>query len=295
MFASLTNPNLRGAVFMMTALAAYTFNDAFIKLAMLEVGLFQAIAVRGVMASAFLFGLCLHQGAFRAPIVGRDRGFVALRVGAEVIGTATFLTALLNAPLANVTAILQIVPLAVTLAAALFLGEVIGWRRMLAIGLAFGGVLLIIRPTAEGFTDTSYLALITVVCIVVRDLTTRKLSPGISALKVALFTALAITALGWAGLLRETWEPLEASEWFFLLAAAVSIIGGYVFSVLAMQTGDVAFVAPFRYTVMVWALLLGLILFQEVPDRLTFVGILIVIAAGLFAWWRERQSSPPRA
>ena len=279
--------NMRGALFMMIALGAYTFNDAAIKLVALDLGLFQSVAVRGMIATTLIAALCWVRGAFRQTIPSRDRPRVALRVGAEVVGTVTFLTALLAAPLAVVTAVLQIVPLAVTLAAALFLSEPLGWRRMMAIGGGFLGVMLIIRPSGE-MNPALLFALVTVAFIVVRDLTTRTLSPAVSGLQVAFWTALAITGLGLVGSVFTGWHPMTLAQLGGLSIAAIFILTGYLFSIQAMRVGEVAFVAPFRYSVMVWAFALGFLVFGETPDALTLAGCGIVVAMGLYAWHRER-------
>lgn len=281
--------NLRGAIYMMIALGAYTCNDAAIKLVAPDLGLYQSIAVRGVMASALLAGLCAARGALWQTIPRADRKNVAWRVFAEVGGTVCFLTALLNAPLASVSAVLQIVPLAVTLAAAFFLGDPLGWRRLTAILIAFGSVMLIIRPGAESFDVYSLYALGAVGFIILRDITTRQISPRVSGLQISLLTSIAITVLGFAISGPTGWEPMPGTALFGLALAACFILLGYVLSIAAMRHGHVAFVAPFRYTVMVWAIGLGYFLFDEVPDPLMLLGLAIVIGMGLYAFARERK------
>lgn len=280
-------PNMRGAVFMMIALGAYTVNDAAIKLVALELGLFQSVAIRGMIATAMIGSLCWFSGDFHKPLPKEDRPWVLMRTFAEIGGTITFLTALLVAPLGDVTAVLQIVPLAVTLAAALFLKEPLGWRRMLAILGGFLGVILIIGPSGNANPALLWV-LVTVACIVVRDLTTRQISAQASGLKIAFWMAFGITGLGLTGSVFTGWQPMVPSQILGLSCAAAFILVGYLFSIEAMRAGDVGFVAPFRYSVMLWSFGLDFLIFDERPGLLTLLGCAIVVATGLYAWHRER-------
>ena len=152
----------------------------------------------------------------------------------------------------------------------------------------FGGVLLIIRPGMEGVSAYSIWALGAVAAVTVREITTRKLSPDVPSLPVALATAFSICGLGAISLPGVTWTPVEPVMWFYLGGAGVSIIGGYLFSVMAMRGGELGFVSPFRYTAMVWAIALGYLLFDEWPDLPTLTGTAIIVATGLYSLKRER-------
>jgi drug/metabolite transporter (DMT)-like permease len=281
--------NLRGALYMNVAMAAFTLNDAGMKTATQTLPLFEAIALRGAITSALLIALGLRMGGLRHRLSPRDRGVVGWRTLAEVGATITFLTALVHMPLANLSAIMQALPLAVTLAAALFLGERIGWRRLVAILIGFVGVLIIIRPGTEGFDTWSVMGLGSVACVVLRDLSTRRLSPQVPTVLVAVFSAVGVMAVGLAGTLFTGWHPVSRAEVLATALASVALIGGYVFGVMAMRVGDIGFVAPFRYTSLLWAIALGWLVFSTLPDLTTLVGAGIVIATGIFTLYRERQ------
>lgn len=280
--------NLRGALFMMASMAAFTFNDALIKLTDGAVPLFQLIFLRGVLTTLLILGLARYLGSIHLRVARRDWGLIAIRCCAEIGATYFFLTALFNMPIANVTAILQVLPLTVTLASALVFREAVGWRRMSAILVGFVGMLLIVRPGPDGFNIYAVYALIAVACVTVRDLSTRRLSSGVPSMTVTLFAALAIT--GFAGLasIGGEWVPLTVTQASLISGASFFILGGYLFSVLVMRIGDVSFVAPFRYTGLVWALILGWFWFDQWPDTLTLVGAAVVVATGLFTLFRER-------
>ncbi len=281
--------NMRGAVLMAAAMTAFTTNDVLIKLLAGQVPLFQVIFVRGVLTSLMVALIAWRMGVLRVPIARRDRGLIALRSAAEAAAAYFFLTALFNMPIANITAILQALPLAVTLASALFLGEAVGWRRMAAILVGFMGVLLIVQPATDDFTIYSLYGLATVVCATIRDLAARRLSPEVPSMTVTLFTALAVTAFGGIAGLGIDWVPLGLREAGLIGAASVLIIGAYLAIIMAMRVGEVSVVAPFRYSGLLVAIVLGLAVFGDWPDLLTWIGSLIVVGSGLFTLWRERR------
>ena len=282
------SPNTKAALFMMASMAAFTLNDACVKLAGGDLPLFQLITVRGILASLLIFLLAWHMKALRFRMNRVDGTLIATRAAMEVVTTYFFLTALMNMPLANVTAVMQVLPLTVTLGAALVFREQVGWRRMLAIAMGFCGMLLIVRPGPDGFSWFSLYALAAVVCVTVRDLVTRRLAGEVPSLTVTLISSLAVLSFGAVASTGEEWIAINTPVALLLIAAAIFIIGGYVFSILVMRAGEVSFTAPFRYTGLVWALVLGWLVFGEWPDQVTLLGAAIVVCSGLFALYRER-------
>ena len=280
--------NTRSAVYMTASMAFLNANDALLKTLAGEVPLFQAVFVRGLVVTLLVGTLAWHQGAFRS-IVGRhDRRMLTLRTLAEIGGTICFLTALFNMPIANATAIIQSVPLAVTLGAALVFGESVGWRRYLAIAAGFAGVLIIVRPGAEGFNAWSLWAMASIVFIVVRDLGTRGVSRQTPAALVVFITGVAMTVVAGGIAAFGDWVPLDAGQLVRLGLSAFFLVGGYLFGVMTMRTGDIGFVAPFRYTLLIWAIFFGIVVFDEWPDIWMLAGSSIIVAAGLYTFHRER-------
>jgi drug/metabolite transporter (DMT)-like permease len=281
--------NLRGAALMTVAMVAFTTNDTFMKAATAEVPVFEAIVLRGVLTTTALLIMSLGMGGLQLRIAKDDRIWVALRTFGEVGGTFTFLQALKHMPLANLSAILQFLPLAVTLTAALLFGEKVGWRRMTAIAVGFVGVMLIVRPGTEGFDRWSILGLLSVACVVIRDLATRRISTGMSSVTVAFLAGLSVT-VGAALMLPFTAvEPVSALRLGQLVGAAGFLIVGYLTVVMAMRVGDVAVIAPFRYTSLVAAIILGWLVFHQWPDGWTLLGSAIVVATGIYTFYRERR------
>jgi S-adenosylmethionine uptake transporter len=280
---------MRGALFMSAAMAGFTLNDALMKFVSGEMSMFQALFIRGAIGSVLLVALAAALGMLRLQVPRRDRAVIALRTAAEIAAAWFFITALFNMPIANAAAIMQALPLTVTLAGAMVFGERIGWRRLSAILLGFAGVMLIVRPGAEGFTVYSVYVVIAVLCVTVRDLAARGVSSETSSMTVAIAASVGVWLFAAVGMLGETWQPVGAGSLLALVGASAMIMSAYLFSILTMRSGDIAFVAPFRYFSLLWALVLGLVIFGDWPDALTLLGAAIVVATGVFSFHRERN------
>lgn len=281
--------NIKGSILMMLAMGTFVVNDAFMRQALQELPLYQAIFLRGVCLTLVLVGLAWNRGVLRYRIRPVDRWRIYLRTTGEVVGTFLFLTALSLMPFANISAIMQVLPLSVALGAVLFLGASIGWKRMTAILMGFAGVMIIIRPGTNGFTPASILVLLAVVAVTVRDLAARVLSPDIPSLVVAVNATIVLTGVTAILTAMQPWQAVSVKSAACLLAAGLCLTVGYITSVAAMRVGDITTVAPFRYTAMIWALLIGIFAFGETPDTWTFIGAAVIIVMGVFSFYRERQ------
>ena len=280
--------NLRGVIYMNVAMLAFTIGDSFMKAATQTLPLFEAILLRGVLTTLGLLAIGQAMGGLRLWPARRDRGIIVIRSVAEIGGTVLFFAALMNMPLANLSAVMQSLPLAVTLAAALYFGDRVGWRRMLAIAAGFAGVMIIIRPGAGDFNFWSVVGLAAVACVVVRDLSTRELSRAVPSATVAIWAAFGVTLMAGVGLVFEGWQPVTFAHALMILGAAVALVIGYMFVVMVMRVGDTSLTAPFRYTALLWAIFFGWVMFGTLPDGWTLLGASIVVATGLFTLFRER-------
>ena len=282
------SPNLRGALFMAVSMAGFTMNDSLVKLVSADLNMGQIMFVRGLFATILVTLLAWHQGAFKA--VGQlFRPLVVVRAAGELGATICFLVALAHLPIANVSAVLQALPLAVTMGAALVFGEKVGWRRWLAIVVGFAGVMIIVRPGFDGFSIYAVAALLSVVFCTVRDLATRQIPKTVPALLISVTTSVSVTI---CGLLLVPafggWRPMSPENVAWLAGASALLIVGYHFIIMAMRSGEISFIAPFRYTALLWALLLGYVLFDDIPDLAMISGATIIVGSGLYTLYRER-------
>jgi len=282
--------NLRGILGISAANLLFLINDTLIKLASEEMPLGQILFVRGLFATLLLIPIAFAAGVMRHLASLWSWGLM-LRTIAEITSTILFILALFHMPIGNINAILQVVPLMVTACAALFLGERVGWRRWLAVAVGFLGVMVVIRPGLAGFDAWSLVALAAMLFITMRDLATRIMPRGIPILLVALVSAVAVALTGpvFAVATAETWALPSGHALLLLVGAAVFLIGGYLFAVDFMRHGDIAVVAPFRYLVVIWAIIVGYLVWSEVPDLPMIVGTALVIVSGIYTLHRERK------
>ena len=278
---------------MSASMLAFVLNDGLMKILFADWSIYQAIFLRGVLTIPIMLFFVWKTNQLFITLSASDWKLILVRTVAEVGAAIFFLSALAHMPLANVTAILQVLPLAVTLGAAVFLTEHVTWRRWVAIFIGFIGVMIIVRPGLEGFSVYSISALGAVVCVTIRDLTTSRLSSKAPSLFVAFITGIAITLLGAVMLPSVKWAPINDSHWLILIISAIAIIFGYLFSVMAMRYGDASFIAPFRYTAMLWAIIIGVLLFNDWPDQLTLLGTIIIVATGIYSFHKERLQRAP--
>ena len=285
------NSNMKGAALMTACVFAYVINDAFMKLLFSEIALFQAVFLRSIITvPPILIMVWITKVAIRN-LSKQDKRLILVRVGAEIFITITFLTALKHMPLANVTAILQALPLAITMAAALFLAEPVGWRRWSAILVGFVGVLIVVRPGLEGFNIYSLSAFMAIIFLTVREISTRKLKSEVPTITVVLSTAVGSTLFAGIMMIGSEWDTVSAVSWLLILGAAVAILIATLLSVMAMRIGEIGFVSPFRYTSMLGAIGLGILIFGDWPDQPTLVGTVIIVSTGIYTFHREQKVS----
>lgn len=282
--------NHRAAVLMMVSTATLVCNDAIMKYLTETMPLYQAVVLRGLFILPLLALYAHWNGGLRLRISGRDTHCLMWRSVGEIGSSILYLFALRQMALADISAIFQSLPLLVTLAAAVFLGEKLGRRRLAAIGVGFVGVLIVLRPGTSAFDLWSLVALASVLLIVLRDLASRSFSPAVTSSTIAFYAALGVTLFGIAMLPTEEWQPVSATELGLLFLAASFIAVAYVTAVATVRIGEISFVAPFRYSALVWAILLGLLVFGEWPDVWTQLGAVLIVSAGLYSIWRESRN-----
>ena len=280
--------NVFGAILMAVSMLSFISNDALMKFLFQTISVEQGIFMRGLVSVPLLALIAYLRKSLFVRIDWRNWRVILTRAFAELAATMAFLTALSNMPLANITAILQALPLTVTMFAAIFFGEQVGWRRWSAILAGFIGVLIIIRPGGDGFNEYAVLAIVAVACVTVRDAITRRLDRSVPSLFVAFISAIPIFIYGGVATATTGWTVVSGAMIGIVVVAAIAITCGYLFAVMAMRNGEISFVAPFRYTGMIWAILFGFLLFGDLPDAATILGTMIVIGMGVYAFHRER-------
>ncbi len=286
--------NLRGALLMTLAMLGFAIEDMFIKLlANGHVPIGQILTMLGVGGAIGFGAIVVIQGQSLFDRVYLSRP-IMLRGAGEMIGTLAFISAITLTPISSASAILQATPLVVTLGAALFLAEPVGWRRWSAILVGMFGVVLIIRPGMDSFQPLSLLALIAVVGLSTRDLATRRVPAQVTSMQLSFMGFLVLIPTGTA-LMAVTQTPyvgLDLTQSAYIACALIIGLFAYYGIVAAMRIGDVSFVTPFRYARLVFALVVGVTVFSETPDSFTLIGAAIIVASGVYTVLRERKTRP---
>ena len=279
--------NMRGISAMLASLAAFVANDTCVKLASATLPIGEIITLRNGAATAYLLATFAVFGGLTLPSNPPIK-LLALRMIGEVVSTLLFLVALVSLPLADMTAIAQFTPLALTAAAAIFLNEPVGWRRWMATAVGLIGVGFIVRPGSTAFSPAGAMVLASIAFVVLRDLATRLISTAVPTLTLTLTSAVSGILAGVVLLPFELWRIPDAPECGLLAASGLFLTFGYALIVVALRTGDVGIVSPFRYAVILFALASGYLVWGQTPDGLAMIGIVIVCSAGLYTVHRER-------
>ncbi|MGZ3215685.1 DMT family transporter [Paracoccus sp. T5] len=281
--------NLRGAGLMTLSMMGFSCNDAVIKFVTQDMPLYQAITLRGLFVMAALVVLASRSGGLQWRIDRRARMPMILRLVGEVASTLLFLNALQRMAIGDLTAVMQSLPLVVMLGAALFFKESLGWRRLVAVGVGMAGVLIILRPGSGTFGIWSLVALAAMLMVALRDLATRQFGREVSSTTIAFYAAVLVTLTGFLLSLAQGWIMPDVQHVLLLILSGSFLTVGYISAVAAMRVGEISAVAPFRYTSLLAAILLGLVVFGDWPDLWTWVGSGLVIGAGIYTIWREAQ------
>lgn len=282
--------NRRGIVAMVSAMALFIGNDTLMKLAREVYPAGQAIALRTVFA--VLAGLAMVFLLKEGGKLGLAlRPVVLLRGLIESAVALSFIWALGLLPLGNITAILMTSPLIIVVLAVLLRIERIGWRRTLAVAVGFCGVLLIVRPEAAGFNLAAIVALISAILVGWRDLLTRSIGSDVPSTVISLTTTVLVGLVSMGYGFFEVWQPFWRIETLYLAGAAVLVSTGSLCIVSAFRNTDIGVISGYRYSIVVFAVVIGYVVWGEVPDALAIAGIALIVGSGLYTMHRQRVRS----
>ncbi|MDB2524909.1 DMT family transporter [Amylibacter sp.] len=281
--------NFKGILLMLIAMAGFTMEDLFMKKLSVNLSTGQILITLG-FGSSLVFALMAKSKGYKLTAkIFWSKGML-IRQFAEGIAAIAFITSLTLIPLSTVAAVFQATPLVITMGAALFLGEAVGWRRWLAIIVGLIGVLIIIRPGLNSFDPNVGYVLIAVLFVTVRDLITRKLPMNVPSTIVSFqaFASLIIAGVVLIFLSDQKIVGLDKNQIYFVLGGIIFGVIGYYCIVASTRIGEAGVVTPFRYSRLLFAIIIGFLFFNERPDFLTLLGASIVIMTGIYTVLRER-------
>jgi drug/metabolite transporter (DMT)-like permease len=283
--------NGRAILLIIAGMACFAAVDAFVKLASETQEVGQIVLVSSVLTLVVYLLMMRHAGtplftrqALSKPLLIRSFG--------EVTGSFGIVFALGLAPLSSVMSLAQAQPLAVVMGAALFLGETVGWRRWAAVGLGLVGVLIILRPGLGDFDPNLLWVLIYIFGLAARDLASRRLPRDITtafAVAWSMFPMIFVAVILMA--FQGGWQPVSFEVWMIYIGLVIAVSFALWTMTTAMRIGEVSAVAPFRYSRIVFALIIAYVIFDEVPDFWTWVGAALIVGSGIYAFWREYRLS----
>ncbi|MCK8484205.1 DMT family transporter [Aliiroseovarius sp. S2029] len=283
--------NLTGSLWMVASMAAFSFEDAFLKLASAAMPVSHVMLSFGSLGMLVFALLCRarRQSMFPSDL---KHFSVVLRFGFEVFGRLFFTLSLVLCSLSSTVAILQATPLVVVGGAALVFHERISVRRWLAIFVGLLGVLLILRPAASDFSVLSLLAVLGMLGLALRDLATRAAPRTIPNAVLGFYSFASIVV---AGVFYAIWEGVpyrmpDILDLPVLAGAALAGALGYIALTEAMRTGDVSVVTPFRYTRLVCGAVFGVMLFGETIGIVDLAGTALIVGSGMYVLLRANGS-----
>ncbi len=278
--------NLHGAAAFALGTAALVANDTIVKLASVDMPIGQLIFARAWFAEGFVFLVCAFMGVLQQ----YKRMAEPAVLGRAVVNTFAmfaYVAALIHMPIANVSAITQAIPLSLTAASALILGEKVRARRWTAVAIGFLGVLIVIRPGTGEFNIFAFSALLAVVFVTARDLLTRSTNTDTPSILITLASALAVLFASGVYSLFETWAPLDTYTLMMLAVAAAFLMLGIHMLIVGVRIAELSMVVPFRYLLVVWAMLSGYLVWGEFPDHWALCGIALIVGSGIYTVRRE--------
>ena len=281
--------NLRGIFFMTLSMGGFAVEDLFLKILSETVPVSQILIYVGISGTLLLSIISIIK---RIPIVGNDifsNKLFIIRSFADMMGVVLIMTSISLMPLSTVSSILQALPLFIIFGAVLIFKESVDWRRWSAVSFGFIGVILILKPGLSSFHSSSLIVLMGVACLALRDLVTRKISKNIHSLTVSLYAFILTTVGGIISLpFFGNFITLKVTQWFVVLIITLFGCFSYFMLVLATRKGDISVISPFRYSRLIFALVLAILVLNERPDNLTLFGAAIIVVAGYYTIWRER-------
>jgi drug/metabolite transporter (DMT)-like permease len=283
--SSLSN-NQRGVLAILGCMASYTVNDVLVKQILRTYPVGEVIFVRGIFAMLLIGAVALALG-HRRDILKAVSPLLTARSACDGLSTAAFITALAHMPLANVAAVLQIGPLLITVLSVMLFGEIVGWRRWIAIGIGFIGALFVIKPVPATFDIWAIIAAASALFAALREISNRRIGHGVPVMVIAFWGAVGIMLFGAFFVAAEDWRMFRGGDLAMLFVASVFVGIAIYLMALGFRDVDLSVVAPFRYTYLLTSALGGYLVFSELPDRWTVFGALLSVGSGLYTLHRE--------
>jgi drug/metabolite transporter (DMT)-like permease len=284
----------RGIGFMVAATMMFCLGDTLMKLAAGTLPTTEVMFVRSLVATLTVTAALIVTGTIRRTKEAMVKA-MALRAGADASASLLFQSALARMQFADIMGVNQLQTLSLTAGSALFLGESVGWRRWSAVGVGLVGALLIIKPGTSAFDWWALAAVGAVLLASTREIATRKIPTTVPTPVIMMVSSAVVTVASLAGCLFTPWAMPGTKELAMMIGAGFFSLTGQYCTISAIRSAEMSVIAPFRYAAMIWALTLGFVIWQHIPDNWSLLGIAAITGAGLYTFHRERVRKVTRA
>jgi len=285
------SPEFQGVVYMLLCQLFFTANDAIVKAIMVSFNNFavltEIVFLRGVMATIFIGLLLYITNEWNLKDLAANSK-LQLRGLMEALTATFFFIGLYHMPMADVYTLLNLAPILITIAGALFLAEKVGWRRWTAVLLGFLGVIIVINPTNLQFGWYFIFPLISALFIAYRDTYTKKIKKDFNVMHATFLTSLAVTIFFGVASLTTDYVSFSYYQFTLMAISAIFLIIGYFFSILTIRTTFMSTTSAFRYSTILWGMIFGYFYFNEIPSMNMIIGGIIIVCSGLFIMHREK-------
>ena len=276
----------KGIACMLAGGLLLTINDAIQKSMTADFPTGELLAMRAVFMLPPIAFLVWHAGGLAALKVTNHRG-QALRAVLVCLSSFLFVGALSVMPLADAIAITFAGPLFVTALAPLLLREQVGWRRWAAVLVGFAGVIVMVRPSGTAALQwVALLPLGVALCGAIRDIATRHMHGTETTAGILFYSTCAVMAVGFATA-PFAWEPISAAQYGMFAINGLVLGGAYFLLVEALRLAEASVVTPYKYATLIWAVVIGLVVWGDIPKPQMYVGAILVVGSGLYILHRE--------
>jgi drug/metabolite transporter (DMT)-like permease len=286
--------NLKAAVLMVLAMSLFAANDAIVKWLTAGLPTGEIMFLRGIVATGLLLVASRALGD-RITVSGLFERWSLIRGAVEVTATYLFLTSIKLLPLATASTLLFAAPIFVTALSMPLFGERVGVWRWSAVVAGFVGVVIIAAPGAAGLNVAMAVPIAAAFAVSGRDIVTRFIPATVPSGSVAITSSVCVT-FGGLATAPWGWVTPQTGDLAWIAGAATLLAMAYSLYVVTIRTGELSFTAPFKYVVILWAAVFGMIFWSEIPEPRAVVGAVIIIVSGLVIFYRERRLAalPPR-
>jgi len=282
---------MKAVMLMIASMLAFTLVDSLVKLLSAHMSVGQILSIFGA-GTAGCFAMLARSQRQRIFSSAYLHPALAVRCFGEIVGGSCLVIALANTSLSAVTALIQFVPLLLTAMAMVMLGERRTMARIIAVLAGFAGTIIIIRPTVEGFDLYLLAGFFAAVGLALRDLSVRLMPPEMPIAGLSFYGGVAVASTGLVMMMLDGGGTMPSGWPFFYAVIMVMLAAAGLWGIaLSLRLADISAISPFRYSRIIFGMVIGIMVFSEQIDSFMIAGSALILGAGLFSWYTEMRTA----